>query len=144
MYELTLSQFLQDHMVLSGLFVALAVLLVYTEIQIRTRRFNEVKPSEAVSLINHKNAVVVDVRSNDDFNKGHIINAINIPLERLEQDSKKLAKYKEKPVIIYCRTGQTSQKACKHLEKENFNFIHNLRGGLMTWERDNLPLSSKK
>jgi len=144
MPELSFSAFLQDHIFLSGTFVALAILLIYTEIQIRGRRFSEVKPAEAISLINHENAVVVDVRSEKEFAAGHIVNAVHVPLEKLEQDTKKLAKYKDKPLITYCRTGQTSQKACKKLESEGFTLIHNLRGGLMAWERENLPLATGK
>lgn len=144
MQELTFTQFLQNHMFLTSLFVGLSVLLIYTEIQIRNRRYNEVKPSEAINLINHQNAVVIDVRSDKEFEQGHIINALNIPLDKLEQSSKKLSKYKDKAIIIYCRTGQTSQRACKQLEKDNFSKIHNLRGGLLSWERDSLPLSSGK
>jgi len=143
MPELTFAQFLQDNMLSSGIFVAIAALLVYTEIQIRSRRFNEVKPNEAISLINHSHAIVVDVRSDAEYENGHIINAMNIPLDKLEQSTKKLSKYKEKPIIAYCRTGNTSQKACKALEKEGFSSIHNLKGGIAAWERDNLPTNKK-
>ena len=144
MPELSFSDFLREHMFMSGTFVALAVLLIYTEIQIRKRRFNVVRPTEAIQLINHKNAVIIDVRSNEEYANGHIINAIHMPLDQINQDSKKINKYKSKPIIAYCRTGNTSQRACKLLEQAGFESIHNLQGGIMAWERDNLPIASGK
>lgn len=144
MQELTISEFITNHSFLVGTFAALVTLLIYTEFQIRTRRFSEVKPSEAVALINRENAVIVDVRSQKEFEEGHIVNAINIPLEGFERDSTKLSKHKDKHVITYCRSGNTSQRACKQLEKEGFTTIHNLKGGVLAWERDNLPLTKGK
>ena len=141
MQEYTLGQFISENAIMCGVFAALIVILVVTEIQMRTRRFSDVKPADAVKLMNHSNAVVLDVRSVKDYQAGHIINAINVPLEQLANEIKKLGKNKEKPIITYCRSGNTSQRACKELEKEGFTAIHNLRGGIAAWERDGLPLS---
>jgi rhodanese-related sulfurtransferase len=141
MEEYTFAQFVKDNAILSGVFVALIAILIYTEFQMRTRKFSDVKPVDAVKLMNHKNAVVLDIRSEKEYKDGHIINAIHVPPEKIDTEIKKLGKNKDKPVITYCRSGNTSQQACKALEKQGFTSIHNLRGGLAAWERDGLPLN---
>lgn len=141
MEEYTLTQFIKDNTITVGIFAALVVILIYTEIQLRLRRFSDVKPVEAVRLMNKGNAVVLDVRSTQEYDKAHIINAVSAPMDKLESEIKKLSKNKEKPIITYCNTGQTSQRACKELEKNGFTAIHNLRGGITAWQRDGLPLN---
>ncbi len=135
-----LSEFIANNSILSGVFIALIVMWLTHEFQRRGRRFNEVSPTEAVSLINKEKAVVLDVRPASDFKNGHLTNAINIPFQSLSEQSKKISKYKNKPLIVYCKSGNFSAQACKKLEKEGFETIHNLRGGVMAWERDNLIL----
>ncbi len=135
-----LSEFIAKNPILSGIFVALIVMWIIHEIQRYGRRFNEVSPTEAVNLINKEKAVVVDVRPEVEYKKGHLTNAINIPYQSLSSQTTKLQKYKNKPVIVYCRSGNFSAQACKQLEKEGFEALHNLRGGIMAWERDNLVL----
>jgi len=120
--------------------MALITLLIVTEFQRRGKKYNDIRPVEAIGLINHKNAVVFDVRPNDAFKKGHVTNAINIPLEELKSNPKKAAKYKNKPVIIYCNSGTTSMAACKILQEQGFELIHNMRGGITAWERDSYPV----
>ncbi|AGA92328.1 Rhodanese-related sulfurtransferase [Thioflavicoccus mobilis 8321] len=103
-----------------------------------------VDPVEATDLINHKDAVVVDVRPAADFSKGHIVNAINIPFNGFKNQLGILHKHKERPVIVNCRSGSQSALACRHLRKEGFPDVHNLRGGIMAWENAGLPLTRKK
>jgi rhodanese-related sulfurtransferase len=96
---------------------------------------------DATQLINHKNAILVDVRDVNDYREGHIINALHIPLADLDSHGKKLEKYKEKALITYCRSGQRSATACARLQKQGFTSVYNLRGGVMAWQKDNLPLT---
>jgi len=134
------SAFIAEHTIMFGIFMALVTLLIVTEFQRRGRRYNDIRPVEAIGLINHKNAIVLDIRPKPDFEKGHVTNAINIPLEELKQNNAKINKYKNKPVIICCNSGNTSMSACKHLQEQGFESIHNLRGGMMAWERDSYPV----
>lgn len=138
--EPTIIDFVSKNPIMVGILVALVVLLVVTEIQIHTRKFNEARPTEVVALINRDNAVLIDIRSEKEFASGHVINAINIPIEGLGSELNKLGKYKDKPLVVCCRTGQTSLRACKELKNSGFSIVHNLRGGVTAWERDGLPL----
>ena len=102
-----------------------------------------VGPTQATALINHDNAVVLDVRPQTDFDNGHIINAIATPMAQFSKQIDKLGKHKKKPIIISCRSGAQSQQACKQLRKAGFDPVYNLRGGILAWQNANLPVSKK-
>lgn len=95
---------------------------------------------EAVKLINHESAVIVDVSEPQEFKTGHILNAINIPLGGLTGRVKELEKHKSKPVVFTCRTGNRSSRGAVVLRKQGFEKVYALAGGLAAWEKDNLPL----
>lgn len=95
--------------------------------------------SQAVQLINRQSGVVVDVREADEYKTGHIPRAINLPLSTLSTHLNELQKFKDKPVILCCRSGQRSARAAVMLRKNGFNQVHNLSGGLLAWQKENLP-----
>ncbi len=102
-----------------------------------------VDPQRATELLNREDAVVVDVRPMADFSKGHIINAINIPMNGFKNQMNQLEKHKEKPVIVACRSGAQSPAACKLLRSSGFEQVYNLQGGILAWQNRNLPISRK-
>jgi rhodanese-related sulfurtransferase len=103
-----------------------------------------IPPNRATGLINHEDAIVVDIRSIADFSSGHIINALNIPANGLKNQLKRLEKYKDRPLIVVCRSGGQSAAACKELRTAGFEKVYNLGGGILAWQSDNLPISHKK
>ena len=126
------------------LFVALAVissLLVYTLI---VGERGSVDPLGATEMINHQDAAVIDVRAAADFAQGHIINAVNIPMNGFKNQMAVLSKYKGKPIVVNCRSGAQSTLACRQLRKEGFDEVFNLKGGIMAWQAANLPVTRKK
>ena len=72
--------------------------------------------NEAIELQNNNKAILIDVKSEDEYNKFHIKNAINIPLNKIENNIDKIVKNKEKMIILYCETGKRA-KAAKRLLK---------------------------
>jgi rhodanese-related sulfurtransferase len=126
------------------LFLALGVILGLLTYNLLVGDKGSVDPSGATTLINQKDAAVVDVRPAADYAKGHIINAVNIPMNGFKNQTAALGKYKEKPVIITCRSGAQSQAACNVLRKAGFPEVYNLKGGVLAWESANLPLTRKK
>jgi rhodanese-related sulfurtransferase len=126
------------------LFLALGVILGLLTYNLLVGDKGSVDPSGATALINQKDAAVVDVRPAADYAKGHIINAVNIPMNGFKNQTGALGKYKEKPVIITCRSGAQSQAACNVLRKAGFPEVYNLKGGVLAWESANLPLTRKK
>jgi rhodanese-related sulfurtransferase len=102
-----------------------------------------VDPVRATELMNHEDAVVVDVRPMADFNQGHIIGAVNIPSNGFANQLKQLERHKSKPIIVSCRSGAQSAQACAALRKAGFEKVHNLRGGILAWQSANLPVTRK-
>ena len=104
---------------------------------------NAVDALTATAMINHEDAVVVDVRSMAEFKGGHIVNAINIPMNGFGNSIKQLEKHRNKPIVAVCRSGSRSGAACSMLRKQGFENVKNLRGGMMAWENANLPVKRK-
>lgn len=94
---------------------------------------------EATQLINKGKTVIVDIRPTEQFAKGHLIDARNIPLKDLAGRIGELAKFKEKNVIIVCQTGNQSAKAEAQLKKAGFTNVYGLSGGVAGWQAQNLP-----
>jgi rhodanese-related sulfurtransferase len=126
------------------LFVALAAIsgLLIHNLVVGER--GSVGPQGATELINRREAVAIDVRPAADYAKGHIVDALNLPMNGLKNQLAVLARYKGRPLLVYCRSGSQSAAACAQLRKEGFEEVFNLKGGLMAWEAASLPLSRRK
>ena len=130
-------EFIGNHWVLSALWLAtLAAIIVYHQ----RSGSSSVGPQQAVMLINRKDAVVVDVREKKEFDSGHIVDAINIPLAKLEQRLPELKKHKDKPLILVCKMGQQSGEAAKKLQQAGHGEVYRLSGGVTEWKAQTLPL----
>lgn len=129
------------------LFLALAIILAMLmggSLGSRLRGFSQVEASEAVGLINHQDAVVLDVREDKEFDDGHILDSVHIPLGKLGGRLDELANLREKSIIVSCRSGHRSATACAKLRKEGFETVYNLKGGVLAWQNAGLPLQKKK
>lgn len=100
-------------------------------------------PTEAIQMINHKDAMVVDVRTDKEYQQGHVMNALHIPLGTLDNRISELQAYKAGAVIMVCRSGARSGQAAGKLKKLGFADVHNLGGGMLAWERASLPVTTK-
>ena len=95
---------------------------------------------EATQLINRQDALVLDVRSIEEYQKGHILNSRNLPLSQLDSRLADLEKYKAKPIILACESGNRSGSAAAVLRKRGFEQVFNLSGGLGAWQQAGLPV----
>jgi rhodanese-related sulfurtransferase len=135
-----LTEFAGNHSLLVLAFIAIVTMLIGGEIQSRISGIKSVAPGEAIRMINHDKAVIVDMREDKDYRQGHIVNAIHTPAGS-GNESGKLEKYRDKPVIVYCQHGQRSTAYCRKLKKQGFASVYNLKGGLQAWQKEALPLS---
>ncbi len=133
-------QFVINHWVLWAALVVVLVLLVLDERKTVSGGVKRVAPQLATNMINHDNAVVVDVRSADQFSAGHLPAAINISYADLTANINKLTKYKNKSIILVCTVGQEAAKAGAFLKKSDFNDVYVLAGGVSAWQKADLPL----
>jgi rhodanese-related sulfurtransferase len=103
----------------------------------------QVGPQEAVLLFNHDDALVLDVREQSEWADGHITRAKHIPLGQIKNKLGELEKFKDKPIVVVCRSGNRSNTACGLLKKSGFENLHNLAGGMIAWEQAGLPRERK-
>jgi GrxC family glutaredoxin len=126
------------------LFVALFIILfLLARTWFGPGAVNVILPNEAIQLINHKNALVVDVRTDKEFQQGHVMNALHIPLGVLDDRMQELQAYKNSPLVMVCRSGARSGHAATKLKKQGFTDVHNMGGGMLAWERAKLPTTTK-
>ncbi len=138
-----MSQFIEFAIKHWDLFLALAIIIFMMfsgGLTSRLRGFTEISAAEAVQLINHQGAAMLDVREDKEFQDGHILDAIHIPLGKLAGRLGELEALKTQPLIISCRSGHRSATACGQLRKEGFESVYNLKGGVMAWHSAGLPL----
>lgn len=140
----SLLAFTGDHLYLSLAFFGLTLALIYTEISRLFSGFKVVNPASVTALINRENALVVDVSGQADFEKGHILGAKNMVMSQFDPENKLLAKDKDQPVVMVCRSGATSAEAAKRLIKAGFQKVYWLDGGLNSWQQADLPLVKGK
>ena len=135
-----LIEFTSNHPLLVAAFAAILVMLVAGELRQRLSGVNEVGPGEATRMLNHDNAVIVDMREDKDYREGHIVNAVHTPASNSDA-VQKLEKFRERPVIVYCRSGHRSSGFCGKLRKQGFASVYNLAGGVLAWQKAGLPLN---
>ncbi len=89
---------------------------------------------------NNKDFVVLDVRTPEEFASGHIEGAINIDYnsERFKSEIGKLDK--NKSYLVYCRTGRRTSGAVKIMTQLGFNRIYTIKGDIVEWQAEHLPL----
>lgn len=82
---------------------------------------------------------LVDVRSQMEFQQGHVPGAINIPLQDLQGRTQEISN--EKPVVVICASGNRSMSGSGIFVREGFSDVYNLQGGTMIWMMNGLPLN---
>ncbi|MGO3740754.1 rhodanese-like domain-containing protein [Kerstersia sp.] len=108
----------------------------------RSRLGTSLVPAAAVQYINHKNALVIDVRTSEAFQKGHIAQARHIAASDIEQKADALPK--NRPLLVVSETGRDTSRIITALKAKGHTEVANLDGGLRAWSQANMPLSSGK
>ena len=135
-----LIEFAGNHTLLVLPLFAILVMLAGSEIQQRLSKVKAVSPAEATRLLNHENAIMIDMRSDKDYRDGHIVNAVQMSDGKGDIPAT-LNKHRERPVIVYCQRGQQSTAVCNRLSKQGFESVDNLQGGVLAWQKAELPLT---
>lgn len=134
------TQFAMNNMALFGAWTVVAVLLLVVQFRIMAHGPKSITSQMLTNYVNREDAVVVDIRGQGDFGKGHIQGAINMPLSQLKDKAQDLEKYKDRPIIMVCANGIQVGGACETLRKEGFENLYKLTGGMSAWTGDNLPV----
>jgi rhodanese-related sulfurtransferase len=139
-----LPEFVGNHTMLVLLFASVLVAWIGSEASRLFRGYREITPGALTQMINRESPLVVDLSSNQDFEKGHIPGARHVPLSQFDPENKELAGVRELPVAVYCKTGTTSAQAATRLVKAGFKHVFWLGGGLGAWQQADLPLMRGK
>ena len=131
-----LINFLIEHFYFSA---PLVIVLILFFISNSKKGGTKISCQSLISLSNQDQALIVDLRSSEDFNSGHITASINIPLNDVSRRSNEIIN-STKSLVLVCETGSSSTNAGETLKKEGLKDIFILRGGINEWKMSNLPL----
>ncbi len=97
-------------------------------------KFEILEASKYKEAISGSKVQLVDVRTAKEYQRGHIGNAINIDFFNAGEFQKSFEKLqKDKPVYLYCQSGNRSQKAARKLIQMGFEKVYDLKGGILRW-----------
>ena len=97
-------------------------------------------PQDMVQLMNREKAIVIDVCEPDEFARGHVIGAKNLPLGHLEEKLAQVVKSKSAQVVMVCQVGARSARAAATARKLGFENVQSLAGGLKAWQAASMPV----
>jgi rhodanese-related sulfurtransferase len=132
-------KFLQDNILLIAVAFVSGAMLIWPYVR-RATGGPSVNPAQATHLINREDALVLDVREPGEYGAGHILGARNAPLSRLDSGAEIAGKRKDRPVILYCESGNRSAKAAAALKAQGYTRVLNLSGGIGAWQQAGLPV----
>ena len=136
--------FFSNNLVLVLAWIATAGFLAFSILQGKLNKVSSVSAQEAITLINKQNALVVDIRSQDEYKKGHIVNSKNITQSQITDGKfSEIENHKDMPIILVCETGHRSSGAGGKLSKAGFTQVYNLLAGMSGWQSENFPTTKK-
>jgi rhodanese-related sulfurtransferase len=97
-------------------------------------------PQDMVQLMNREKAIVIDVCEPEEFARGHVMGAKNLPLGQLEDKLAQLVKSKSAQVVMVCQVGARSARAAATARKLGFENVKSLAGGLKAWQAASMPV----
>ena len=104
---------------------------------------NKISCTDLTKLVNKNSASLIDLRTANEFETGHIANSVNMPHDEFEKYDHRISSDLETPIILICSTGRQSVNIGEDLLKKDYSNVHILSGGIMTWQQEGLPLVSK-
>ncbi|MGN6481459.1 rhodanese-like domain-containing protein [Luteibacter sp.] len=139
-----LPEFASNHLALVGLFVAILLALIATEIGKLFRKWKSLTPAGLTQLINRDTPLIIDLSATADFEKAHVPGAKNVAMSQFDPEHKDLAKAKELPVVLVDKDGRTLGKPAARLVKAGFTRVFVLDGGTFAWQNAQLPTAKGK
>lgn len=98
---------------------------------------------EATQLINKHNAIIIDLRVSEIFEKGHLPQSRHYEFSTLSENIKQIAKNKAQPLLLVDENGRNAMHAYKLLIQAGYTAVNLLNGGIDAWQRADMPLTHK-
>lgn len=130
-------QFFLDNIILIAVAFVSGAMLVWPLVRGRASG-PTLSTLQATQLMNSRNPQVVDLRTSDEFAKGSLPNARNVPADKLNARLGELKK--DKPVLLVCANGATAGKTASLLRSQGFGDVYVLAGGMAAWREAGLPV----
>lgn len=103
-------------------------------VEAQTNESGLVKPGRFERLMKKNNTVVIDVRTTEEFNSGHIPGALHLDVKQADFSEKIKSLDKSRKYLLYCRSGKRSQTALDTMAGQGFQNVHHLKGGILKWK----------
>ena len=129
--------FLIEHYFYSVPLLVVVILLIRSN---ATKGGKRITPQDLVNITNQNAAQLIDLRSSNEFNDGHITGSTNIPYADLEDRMHEIKEQEGKSIVLICDLGSQSANAGEILNKSGYKNTAILSGGIGAWKLDNLPL----
>ncbi len=129
-------KFLLDNWMLITVALASGVALLFPVLS----KGQGLSPQDVVQLMNREKAIVIDVCEPDEFARGHVIGAKNLPLGQLDEKLAQVVKSKSTPIVMVCQVGARSARAAATARQLGFEQVHSLAGGLQAWQAASMPV----
>lgn len=137
-------QFAASHTIMVVGWIALFVAVLVNLYKGATSKVSIIDNAKTTQLINNEEGVVFDVRSDEEFKAGHIIESIHLhPSDIKNNKLNNVEKYQDRPVIVVDSNGLTNQNIANTLAKQGFNKVYALKDGIAGWRGASLPLVKK-
>ncbi len=135
-----LPEFLGNHLLLTLAFVGVLSALLVTQMQRFLRGGAALTPAGLTQLINRENALVIDISALAEYEKGHVPGSRHLLPSQVDPDNKELAKSRETPIALVCRSGHTAAQVAARLKKAGYAKVFWLDGGIAAWREAQMPL----
>lgn len=112
-----------------------------TETVPQQQNFFDLSPEQFHEQLEHPDVQLVDVRTKEEYEEGHIAGAILLPVQGLSQKQlEEVNIQKEKDVLLYCRSGGRSGRALEMLHSWGYSQAKHLEGGITAWKEKKYPI----
>ena len=127
---------------LSAVWVALVVMIIVTTVKMKMSPIKQISTQDLTFLMNREEGIALDIRKENEFKAGHILEAISLPSEKIKKNGlTSLEKYKDKPIIVVCAAGMSAMQIANDLFKGGFTRVSVLKGGMNSWTGAGLPVA---
>ncbi len=131
--------FILNNIFLIGVIIACTVLLLLPIVQGRGPHHSVYTVTQNMNKQRH---VFVDIRSEEEFNKAHVRNAVHIPAAELKDKMGRIERFKNEAVVVVCGNGKQSHRVTAQLKKAGFGNVCSIEGGMKAWVDDGMPTES--
>ena len=115
------------------IFIAAIIVIFIIINKVKNGGIMQVSVAEALTMVKDSSVTLLDVRTPAEFSQGHLKGATLIPVDALYDRLKEIAPLKERPILVYCHSGNRSLTASRILKSNGFTQVRNLQGGITAW-----------